>query len=96
MSVPDINTVDTGPAPAGAADLAHGRKVYGTNCEPCHGGNGQGAHGEGAALHRGLTAADVTAIATSGRRDMPSFRGVLTSEDLRDVAGYIAGELLPH
>ena len=96
MSVPDINTVDTAAPPVGAADLAHGRKVYGANCEPCHGSNGQGAHGEGAALHRGLTAADVTAIATSGRRDMPSFRGVLTGEELRDVAGYIAGDLLPH
>jgi hypothetical protein len=32
--------------------------------------------------------------ATLGRRAMPALRGVLTPLELRDVAGYITGELV--
>ena len=87
-------TVDA--MPAGPADLAHGKVVYTNTCVPCHGPDGQGSHGQGAPLKASLTAQLVFSTATTGRKDMPSFRGALTPADLRDVAGYITEQLVKH
>ena len=96
---PGSAAIDTSAPPpaaaAGPADLKHGREVYGLNCMPCHGPSGLGGHGEGARLEPRLTAANVVEIASGGRKDMPSFRGILRPEDLRDVAGYITQEMVP-
>jgi quinohemoprotein ethanol dehydrogenase len=76
------------------ANPAHGNEVYRRTCEPCHGPTGQGGHGEGAPLKTGLTAASVVSIATTGRKDMPSFRGVLSAQELVDVASFITEQLV--
>jgi mono/diheme cytochrome c family protein len=80
--------------PAGAPDLAHGKQIYNRICVACHGPDGQGSHGEGAPLKPTLSTAAVYMTATLGRRAMPAFRGTLTPLELRDVAGYITGELV--
>lgn len=82
-------TADQGPV-----DLGHGRQVYERICAACHGANGQGGHGEGAPLTPRLTMESVVAIATAGRRDMPSFGATLNTQELRDVAAFITRELV--
>ncbi len=81
--------------PGGAADLAKGTTLYKQYCVACHGETGTGGHGGGASLVN--SAKDVKTLATTaneGRKNMPAFRGVLTPEQLRDIAGYIANKLL--
>ena len=80
--------------PDGAANLVHGKETYIRICQACHGPDGQGSHGEGAPLKPTLTAAAVFSTATTGRKNMPSFRGVLSPTELRDVAGYITEQLV--
>ena len=80
--------------PEGPADLKRGEQNYSRLCQPCHGPDGQGSHGEGAPLKPTLTSAVVFATAMAGRRDMPSFRGVLSPTELRDVAGFIVEKLV--
>jgi quinohemoprotein ethanol dehydrogenase len=81
---------------SGEPNLENGRALYGRFCVVCHGATGLGGHGGGASL---LDASKdprlIIATATLGKnRDMPSFRGALKPEELRDVAGYIARELI--
>src|SRR6185312_2676422 len=71
--------------PAGVPNLSQGKEIYVRNCEPCHGPDGQGSHGEGAPLKATLTTAFVYSTATAGRKAMPPFRGVLSPTELRDV-----------
>jgi quinohemoprotein ethanol dehydrogenase len=80
--------------PAGAPDLAHGKEIYTRICQACHGPDGQGSHGEGAPLKPTLTAAAVYSTATTGRKNMPPFRGTLSPLELRDVAGFITEQLV--
>jgi len=82
------------PMPAGAADVARGKQLYDENCQPCHGPDGQGSHGEGAPLTAALSASTVYSTASTGRKDMPSFRGALSPLQLRDVAGFITQDLI--
>lgn len=80
--------------PAGPADLARGKATYNQICQTCHGPDGQGSHGAGAALQPTLTTDAVFATAATGRNDMPSFSGALSPEQLRDVAAFITEELV--
>jgi quinohemoprotein ethanol dehydrogenase len=82
------------PNPERAADLSHGKNVYTSVCQPCHGANGEGGHGGGAPLTSKLTLADIMAIASAGKNDMPSFRQTLTTDDLQDVGSYIVKDLV--
>jgi quinohemoprotein ethanol dehydrogenase len=80
--------------PAGTADIENGKKAYGQFCLACHGDRGIGGQGGGVTLAN--AAADIQALANtawSGRKTMPPFRGMLTPEQMRDVANYIAKDL---
>jgi quinohemoprotein ethanol dehydrogenase len=80
--------------PAGAGDLAKGKVVYQQLCVACHGDKGIGGHGGGATL--AASAKDINSIANTawvGKNTMPSFRSVVTPEQLRDVAHYVSEEL---
>lgn len=82
--------------PAGPANLAKGATAYRQFCVACHGEQGTGGQGGGASL--AVAARDMQTLAdtaAAGRNAMPSFRLMLTAEQLRDVAGYISTELLP-
>jgi mono/diheme cytochrome c family protein len=78
--------------------LAHGatvgaaEKLFQTYCTACHDNTGLGSHG-GANLMN--AAKDAKFVITTGRDDMPSFKGVLNPEQLRDVAGHITTDLFP-
>jgi alcohol dehydrogenase (cytochrome c) len=80
--------------PPGPANIAKGATGYRQFCMACHGETGTGGQGGGASL--ATAAADMQAIANTaaaGRNAMPAFRLMLTTEQLRDVAGYISTEL---
>jgi quinohemoprotein ethanol dehydrogenase len=100
-------TLDQVPAPGaamlltlntaalGAADPTKGRQVYDTACVFCHGEQGEGGHGGGKPLANAREPVFVVQTVSEGRREMPSFAGALTPEQIRDVAAYVATKL-PH
>jgi quinohemoprotein ethanol dehydrogenase len=80
------------PSAAGG-DAAAGKLVYDRICIACHGENGKGGHAEGAVLSDNIPAQTVMAVATTGRKEMPSFQMVLSEKERRDVAAYVSGML---
>jgi alcohol dehydrogenase (cytochrome c) len=80
--------------PSGAPDTVKGAKLYQQFCVACHGETGTGGHGGGASLaNAARDLRTIAATADQGRKAMPSFRGVLTPEQLRDIAGHVADDL---
>jgi quinohemoprotein ethanol dehydrogenase len=79
----------------GDPDIPNGKKIFHTYCTACHGDTGLGSHGGANLMNASKDAKFVITTATTGRGDMPSFKGVLTPEQLRDVAGYITTDLFP-
>jgi mono/diheme cytochrome c family protein len=77
------------PRAAGPADVDNGARIYREACLPCHGMDGGGGEGGGAALTAGLTLEAVIAVTVSGRGNMPAFAASYSPEELRDVAQYI-------
>ena len=76
----------------GGADTAkHGQSA----CVFCHGDQGEGGHGGGKPLADAREPVFIVQTVSEGRRDMPSFAGALTPEQIRDVAAYVATKL-PH
>jgi alcohol dehydrogenase (cytochrome c) len=79
----------------GAPDVANGKSVFHMYCTACHGDTGLGSHGGANLTNAAQDSKFIITTATTGRGDMPSFKGVLKAEQLRDVAGYISTELFP-
>lgn len=74
----------------GEADLAAGQRVFETACLACHGKNGKGGHGGGADLSASSDFDSAVSIIAQGKNNMPAMAAVLTSEQLRDVTGYVS------
>jgi alcohol dehydrogenase (cytochrome c) len=90
-----------GPAvaalPQGAdANLAEGRRLFTQACVVCHGEDGKGGHGAGAPLVELRDVVATMQTVTAGRNDMPSFRSMLTPDQIRDVSAYVVEELATH
>jgi quinohemoprotein ethanol dehydrogenase len=79
----------------GTADAVAGRAVYETACVFCHGEQGEGGHGGGKTLAAAVNAALIIQTVSEGRNAMPPLGAALTSEQIRDVAAYVA-TMLPH
>jgi cytochrome c5 len=79
----------------GTADPAAGKAVYETSCVACHGERGEGGHGGGKALTAATNADVIVQIVSEGRNTMPPLGTLLTAEQIRDVAAYVA-TMLPH
>jgi alcohol dehydrogenase (cytochrome c) len=74
-----------------SGDAAAGKAIFAENCAGCHGVSGQGGNG----------GPDLTAIPAAGNLDsvvtqvqnggggMPSFKGTLTQQQIKDVAAYV-------
>src|SRR5262249_38652569 len=77
----------------GAADPTRGRQVYNNACVFCHGEQGEGGHGGGKTLANAREPVFVVQTVSEGRREMPSFAGQLSPEQIRDVAAYVATKL---
>jgi len=71
-----------------------GRMLYAQACLPCHGVDGQGGHGAGAALTVPQDLTAVIQVVTEGANEMPPFGNQLTIEQIRDVSTYLVEELL--
>jgi PQQ-dependent dehydrogenase (methanol/ethanol family) len=91
---PALAAAPAGPsavvADAAGGNAAAGSKTYQRICEPCHGTTGKGGHAEGAVLSENISAQTVMNTATTGKKDMPSFAQVLSTQELRDVAAYVS------
>ena len=85
----DADPKDTGATAGVDADL--GMKTYQTNCQVCHGIDGEG--GAGSTLNDGRLAGsssgDIEAIVRDGTDDMPSFGSRLSGDEISAVAEYV-------
>lgn len=75
------------------ANINKGRELYVNACLPCHGEEGRGGHGGGAALDKLKNFGTVLRTITNGKNDMPAFGAALTAEQIRDVGAFILDEL---
>jgi len=78
---------------ADAQDIFKGREVYELHCEGCHGADGASFEPGVPDFSRGesLFAPDSELVERlrEGSAMKPSFRGLLTDEELRDVIAYV-------
>lgn len=78
---------------AQASDIFNGRDVYELHCLTCHGADGQAIEPGTPDFSRGesLYAPDFDLVQRlrDGDGHLPSYRGLLSDEELRDVIAYI-------
>jgi alcohol dehydrogenase (cytochrome c) len=84
-----VNVASHEPVPGSPPDLARGAQVYVGACTFCHGPQGQGGNG-GVPFPAGLSLDAAAAQVRKGGTRMPSFEGVLSATEQRDVAAYVA------
>lgn len=80
----------------GSASASPGARIFSANCATCHGANGEGALGPqlaGRIAKLLPNVADEIQIVTNGKGAMPSWKGDLTSEQIRQVVEYTRTEL---
>lgn len=79
--------------PVIAADYFNGREIYATYCESCHGIDGRSMvpgtpdFSSGDTLFR--PDSDLFTQIRQGKGTMPSFRGMLSDDEIRDVIAYL-------
>jgi len=70
-------------------DIQNGKEVYRKYCVLCHGDDGKKAvNGAYDITVSEMTLDDRIALITNGRNLMTPFAGILTEEEIRDVAAY--------
>jgi len=83
-------------AAAGPGNAMAGGEVFSENCSTCHGATGHG--GENGPDLRTMplakTEAGVTKQVTNGGGGMPAFKGVLSEEEINNVAAYVVHEIV--
>lgn len=91
--VPPPDAVQTQDIVLEGANTDAGKNAYERFCAQCHGVAGEGGHGGGPALHQQSDAAQVAATVAAGRGHMPAMAPTLSSEQIRDIAVYVATKL---
>jgi mono/diheme cytochrome c family protein len=89
----DGKTAETTENAENSDDTENGKLVYEQTCVICHGPDGLGGHGGGAPLDRVASMAAAMQALEAGRNTMPSFAGVLTPAQIRDVSAYVVERL---
>ena len=78
---------------ANAADIFNGREVYELHCETCHGSDGVSMEPGTPDFSRGesLYVPDTELVRRlrEGSAMKPSYRGLLSEEEMRDVIAYV-------
>lgn len=84
-----------GEAPSGGGNAELGAAVFGENCSTCHGATGNGGNGGPDLTTMPLAQTEEGAIqqVTNGGGGMPAFEGVLSEEEIENVAAYVAQEI---
>ena len=91
-----------GGAEAGAggggatADAAAGKGVFSEECSVCHGATGHGGNGgpDLTTMPLAKTQAGAEKQVTDGGGGMPAFKGVLSEEEIANVAAYVAEDIV--
>ncbi|MDX6654343.1 MAG: cytochrome [Solirubrobacterales bacterium] len=84
-----------GEAPGGGGNAELGAAVFGENCSTCHGATGLGGNGGPDLTTMPLAQSEEGAIqqVTNGGGGMPAFEGVLSEEEIENVAAYVVQEI---
>jgi mono/diheme cytochrome c family protein len=84
-----------GEAPGGGGNAELGAAVFGENCSTCHGATGNGGNGGPDLTTMPLAQTEEGAIqqVTNGGGGMPAFEGVLSEEEIENVAAYVVQEI---
>jgi mono/diheme cytochrome c family protein len=84
-----------GEAPGGGGNAELGAAVFGENCSTCHGATGTGGNGGPDLNTMPLAQTEEGAIqqVTNGGGGMPAFEGVLSEEEIENVAAYVVQEI---
>ena len=88
--VAPANVVQASDIDFEGANAEAGKEPYERYCAQCHGVAGEGGHGGGPVLSHRSDPAVVAATVAAGRGQMPAFGSALQSEQIRDVAVYVA------
>jgi quinohemoprotein ethanol dehydrogenase len=78
------------------ADAAAGGEVFSENCSVCHGATGHGGNGgpDLRTMPLAKTQAGAEQQVTNGGGGMPPFKGVLSEEEISDVAAYVSEDIV--
>ena len=82
-------------AEGGGGSPEAGTVVFSENCSTCHGATGHGGNGGPDLRTMPLAQSEEGAIqqVTNGGGGMPAFKGVLSEEEIENVAAYVAQEI---
>jgi mono/diheme cytochrome c family protein len=83
-------------AAGGGGNAELGAAVFAENCSTCHGGTGHGGNGGPDLTTMPLAQTEEGAIqqVTNGGGGMPPFGGVLSEEEIENVAAYVVHEIV--
>jgi mono/diheme cytochrome c family protein len=78
------------------ADAAAGKEVFSEECSVCHGATGHGGNGgpDLRTMPLAKTQAGAEKQVTNGGGGMPPFKGVLSSEEISNVAAYVSEDIV--
>ena len=84
-----------GSETAAGGDAEAGAVVFSENCSTCHGATGHGGNGGPDLTTMPLAQSESGAIqqVTNGGGGMPAFKGVLSEEEIENVAAYVAQDI---
>ena len=84
-----------GEAEGGGGSPEAGTVVFSENCSTCHGATGHGGNGGPDLTTMPLAQTEAGAIqqVTNGGGGMPAFKGILSEEEIENVAAYVADEI---
>jgi quinohemoprotein ethanol dehydrogenase len=78
------------------ADAAAGKEVFSEECSVCHGATGHGGNGgpDLRTMPLAKTQAGAEKQVTDGGGGMPAFKGVLSEEEISNVAAYVSEDIV--
>ena len=83
-------------AEAGAPDAEAGKEVFAEQCSVCHGATGHGGNGgpDLTTMPKAQEQASAEEQVTNGGGGMPPFKGVLSEEEIANVAAYVVEDIV--
>ena len=83
-------------AEAGAPNAEAGKEVFAENCSVCHGATGHGGNGgpDLTTMPKAKEQAGAEEQVTNGGGGMPPFKGILSEEEIGNVAAYVVEDIV--